>query len=49
MQNSGLSIGDFFEDIQANAIATVLTSVAALEAFANELFVDHGEVFPEFT
>ena len=41
------AFGDFWEDMQANAIATILTSVAALEGYANELFVDHAEVFPE--
>jgi hypothetical protein len=45
--NAEKAFGDFWEDIQANAIATILTSVAALEGYANELFVDHAEVFPE--
>ena len=45
--NAGRAFGDFWENIQANAIAAVLTSVAALEAYANELFVDHAEVFPQ--
>jgi hypothetical protein len=39
--------GEFWDDIQTQAIATVLTAVAGLEAFANELFVDHAEVFSE--
>lgn len=45
--NAEKAFGDFWEDIQANATATILTSVAALESYANELFVDHAEVFPE--
>ena len=44
--NKGRPFGDFFEDIQSNAIATVLTATAALESYANELFVDHATVFP---
>jgi hypothetical protein len=43
--NAGKGFGDFFEDIQTNAIATVLTSVAGLEAYANELFADRTQVF----
>ena len=46
-ENEGKIFGDFWEDILANAIATVFTSVAALESYANELFVDHAIVFPE--
>ena len=45
--NAGKPFGDFWEHIQAYSIATVLTSVAALESYANELFVDHAIVFPE--
>ena len=45
--NADKAFGDFWEDMQANATATILTSVAALESYANELFVDHAEVFPE--
>jgi len=44
--NKGRPFGDFFEDIQSNVIATVLTATAALESYANELFVDHATVFP---
>ena len=44
--NQARPFGDFFEDIQSNAIATVLTATAALESYANELFVDHSTVFP---
>lgn len=45
--NAGKPFGDFWESIQANAIATILTSVAALEAYLNELFVDHDKTFPD--
>ena len=46
-ENKGRPFGVFFEDIQSNAIATVLTATAALESYANELFVDHSTVFPD--
>ena len=45
-ENKERPFGEFFEDIQSNAIATVLTATAALESYANELFVDHATVFP---
>jgi hypothetical protein len=40
-------LGKFWNDIFANATATVFASVAALESYANELFIDHEKVFPE--
>lgn len=43
----GKPLGDYWEELQAHAIATVLTSVAGLESYVNELFVDHEEVFSE--
>ena len=45
--NTGKTFGDFWEDIQASAIACVLTASAGLEAYANELFVDHPVIFPD--
>jgi hypothetical protein len=45
--NVDKEFGDFWEEIQTQAIATILTSVAGLEAYANELFVDHTQIFPE--
>jgi hypothetical protein len=45
-ENAGQQFGDFWDEIQANAIATVFSSVAALEAYANELFGDYATVFP---
>jgi hypothetical protein len=43
----GEQLAEFWEDIFANATATVLASVAALESYANELLIDHEKVFPE--
>jgi hypothetical protein len=45
--NSGLEFGKFWEDIQSNAIGSILASVAGLEAYINEIFVDHDKVFPD--
>jgi hypothetical protein len=38
--------GPFFEAILANASSSVLLAVAGLEAFANELFIDHSTYLP---
>jgi hypothetical protein len=45
--HAGESFGPFWENIFAQATASVLISVAGLEAYANELFIDHDKVFPE--
>lgn len=45
--NAGRLFGEFWEGILAQSTATVLISVAALEAYANELFVDHAKIFPD--
>ncbi len=45
--NSGKEFGEFWNDVFACATATVFASVAALESYANELFIDHQTVFPE--
>ena len=45
--NAGKPFGEFWEEILAQSTAGVLTAVAALEAFANELFVDHAKIFPD--
>lgn len=45
--HAGKEFGEFWNDIFANATATVFASVAALESYANELFIDHEKVFPE--
>jgi hypothetical protein len=46
--NADAEFGAFWEEILANASAAVFTGVAGLEAYANELFVDHKDVFPDF-
>jgi hypothetical protein len=46
-QHDGEAFGEFWEEILAFATATALTATAGLEAYANELFVDHAENFPE--
>ena len=45
--NAGIPFGSFFEEILWFASACVLSCVAGLEAYANELFVDRSEHFPE--
>jgi hypothetical protein len=45
--NAGKPFGTFFEEILWFASACVLSCVAGLEAYANELFVDRSEHFPE--
>jgi hypothetical protein len=46
-EHSGKRFGEFWNDIFANATATVFASIAALESYANELFIDHEKVFAE--
>jgi hypothetical protein len=46
-EHTGKTFGEFWSDIFANATATVFTSIAALESYANELFIDHEKVFPD--
>ncbi len=46
-EHSGKEFGEFWSDIFASATATVFASIAALESYANELFIDHEKVFPE--
>ena len=45
--NAGQPLGDFWDGLQAQALASVLTAIAGLEAFANELFFDHARIFPD--
>jgi hypothetical protein len=47
--HAGDEFGPFWEDIQALAVATVLSAFAALEAYANEVFIDHRLYYPEQT
>jgi hypothetical protein len=46
-EHAGKEFGEFWEEILANSSAGVFASVAALEAYANELFVDYRTVFPD--
>ncbi|MEQ1814800.1 MAG: hypothetical protein ABL860_10185 [Candidatus Nitrotoga sp.] len=45
--NQGNDFGEFWHDILANASGALFTAVAAVESYANELFVDHEIIFPE--
>lgn len=45
-EHSQDDFGPFFEDILASSSACVLLSVASLEAYANELFIDAERHFP---
>lgn len=45
--NAGKEFGEFWQDIFANASGAVFASIASLESYANELFIDHKTVFPE--
>jgi hypothetical protein len=45
--HDGEAFGGFWEEIFALATATIFAATAGLEAYANELFVDHGQNFPE--
>ena len=47
LANEGKPFGAFFEEILWFASACVLSCVAGLEAYANELFVDRSEHFPD--
>jgi hypothetical protein len=46
-ENAGKQFGAFWDEIFAQSSAVVFAAVAALEAYANEMFIDHREVFPE--
>lgn len=46
-ENAGKAFGAFWDELFAQASAVVFSAVAALEAYANELFIDHSKVFPE--
>lgn len=48
LDHAGEAFGGFFEEIQSFSIATIFSLVAALEAYANELFVLYKDViFPD--
>lgn len=44
---AGSEFGAFWHPVFANASGTIFAAVAALESYANELFIDHKSVFPE--
>lgn len=46
-QHKDDEFGSFFEEIRSYSMACVISSVASLEAYANEIFIDHKEYFPE--
>ena len=48
-KHAGQPFGDFWESILHNSMACVLTCVASLEAYANELFSDRTTVFSGYS
>lgn len=44
--HAGQEFGHFWDEILAQATATVFTAVAGVEAYANELFADRASTFP---
>ena len=48
-QHRGEQFGEFWESILHHATACVLTAVASLEAYANELFTDRSSLFPAYS
>lgn len=46
-ENTGKEFGEFWNDIFAQATAAIFASVASLEGYVNELFIDRADVFPE--
>jgi hypothetical protein len=46
-KHSGQAFGPFWDEILAHATATVFLTVAGLESYANELFVDMTKTFLE--
>ena len=47
-EHKGQQFGEFWESLFHPAIACILTTVASLEAYANELFSDRDTLFPEY-
>lgn len=45
--NAGQPFGPFFDELLAYATACVMTSVAGLESYANEVFLDYQRNFPD--
>ena len=48
-EHAGKMFGEFWGDIFQHAIASVLTTVASLEAYVNELFSDRDTIFPGYS
>jgi hypothetical protein len=48
-EHEGEELGGFWESIFHPAIACILTAVASLEAYANELFSDRNPLFAEYS
>lgn len=48
-RHAGQNFDEFWEGILHRAIACVLTTIASLEAYANELFSEREKVFPEYS
>jgi len=46
---AGQPSGEFWEGILHNAVACVLTAIASLEAYANEVFSDRDTIFSAFS
>ncbi len=46
-EHTAKEFSEFWHDIFANASGAVFTSIASMESYANELFIDHKTVFPE--
>jgi hypothetical protein len=46
-RHTGDPLGNFFDEILSYSIACVLTTVAGLEAYINEVFIDHPKYFPD--
>lgn len=46
-ENQGRPFGPFYEEILSFSLACVSLSVAALEAYANELFIDYHKYFQD--
>jgi hypothetical protein len=48
-KHAGAEFGEFWEEIFHISSACIFASVAALEAYANELFFDRAKVFPGYS
>ncbi|MDM0071852.1 hypothetical protein [Variovorax sp. J31P207] len=46
--NAGAELGPFWDEMFSYAVGCVLTSFAGLEAYANEVFIDYADYYPEY-